>query len=653
MITLPHAIFIYDETGNPVPVVSGSLLTSGSRGFVVYGKDGNNEARNFLVDASGNLNIVGTVSVNNFPATQDVTGTVAVSNHPTSIIVTQATASNLNATITGTVAVQNIDVALSTRLADSTFISRINTLGQKAMSGSTPVVLPSDQTILVNLKQSNDSFSQPVVAGRYNQIEIAYDQTDPDAVTDITVTKTNGGDAINSAGQAVFSSGINTNGGVKAVTNTSVAYRPHSEIYAAFTAIFTTGIANSYQRIGIYDANNGFFVGYEGTNFGVTIRKGGVDVTTSRASFNIDTLLGSVTSKYTRNGVPESLDTTKDNLYRIRFGWLGAAPIFFEVLSPDGEWVTFHIIKHPNTTAGTSINNPDLPITLDIQKTGAGATNLTVSTACWAAGTTSDLAKVSSTVTDNSLVKFVRSVLTAKKPNGDYTNIQATAGGNLKVSVEEFDPAVFGQETMANSLPVVIASNQTVIPVSDNSGSLTIDNTFIDANLSTLATTANQTNGNQKTQIVDGVNILDINASGQAAIQNQPNMDVALSTRLSEAQFTSSIGEVSSTPTANTVLGRLKDVEDELIARLGTIGQKTMSGSTPVVIASDQSRVLVETTIADEAGNLADIVKNGTRTALAIEYPSLLWEVKSITRELKMIRKHLEVITDEDFEEDF
>jgi len=34
-----------------------------------------------------------------------------------------------------------------------------------------------------------------------------------------------------------------------------------------------------------------------------------------------------------------------------------------------------------------------------------------------------------------------------------------------------------GQQTMANSLPVAIASNQTVIPVSDNSSSLTVDGT--------------------------------------------------------------------------------------------------------------------------------------------------------------------------------
>lgn len=40
----------------------------------------------------------------------------------------------------------NIDVALSTRLADATFTARINTLGQKTMANSTPVVIASDQS---------------------------------------------------------------------------------------------------------------------------------------------------------------------------------------------------------------------------------------------------------------------------------------------------------------------------------------------------------------------------------------------------------------------------------------------------------------------------------------------------------------------------
>lgn len=341
----------------------------------------------------------------------------------------------------------------------------------------------------------SDVFQQGVSAGRYNQIEIEYASTDPDLITDITVTKTNGGDAINSGGQAVFSTSTNTSGSVKAVSNTSISYRPHFEVYAAFSCIFSAGLASSYQRIGLYDTNNGFFIGYEGTSFGITIRKGGVDTTTAQSSFNVDTLLATSSSKFTRNGTPESLDTTKDNLYRIRFGWLGAAPITFEVFSPDGEWVVFHTIKHPNTVAATSINSPDLPLTLDLKKTSAGATNLTMSTACWAAGTTSDLSKIGGTVTDNTLVKPVKSILVAKKPNGSYTNIEATAGGNLKVAIQESDPAA-------------------IINVAQ-SGTWNINNVSGTISLPTgAATSANQTTEITSLQLLDDV----VATDGSAAL---------------------------------------------------------------------------------------------------------------------------------------
>lgn len=55
----------------------------------------------------------------------------------------------------------NLDVGLSTRLAEATFTTRINTLGQKTMANSTPVVLPSDQaaipvTVLSTVASANN-----------------------------------------------------------------------------------------------------------------------------------------------------------------------------------------------------------------------------------------------------------------------------------------------------------------------------------------------------------------------------------------------------------------------------------------------------------------------------------------------------------------
>lgn len=317
-----------------------------------------------------------------------------------------------------------------------------------------------------------DMFGQNVTAQRYNQIENSFAGIDPDNISGLTVTKTNGGDASTANGQAVFTTGSNTSGEIKAVTTKTIEYQPHYEVYASFSAIFTTGISSSFQRIGIYDDNNGFFIGYEETTFGVTKRTGGTDTFTAKTSFNIDTLTGGTNSKFKRAGVPEAIDFTKDNLYRIRYGWLGAAPIMFEVFSPDGEWVMFHIIRHPNTVNVPTLTNTSLPLRLHAKKTTAGATVLTINTACWTAGTTTDLHKVDQVITDSTLVKPVRAILTAKKPNGDYTNIDATAGGNLKVSLEEIDGAVdLATETTLSAINTKLVSGTDIGDVTINNGS--------------------------------------------------------------------------------------------------------------------------------------------------------------------------------------
>jgi hypothetical protein len=62
---------------------------------------------------------------------------------------------------------------------------------------------------------------------------------------------------------------------------------------------------------------------------------------------------------------------------------------------------------------------------------------------------------------------------------GGYVDVKVTPSGAMvtETTLAGLDAAVLGQDTMANSLPVVIASNQTAIPVTDNGSSLTVDGT--------------------------------------------------------------------------------------------------------------------------------------------------------------------------------
>lgn len=54
-----------------------------------------------------------------------------------------------------------------------------------------------------------------------------------------------------------------------------IFYEAGQGVRARFTGMFTTGVANSTQMIGIGDAGEGFFFGYNGTSFGILHRYGG------------------------------------------------------------------------------------------------------------------------------------------------------------------------------------------------------------------------------------------------------------------------------------------------------------------------------------------------------------------------------------------
>lgn len=380
------------------------------------------------------------------------------------------------------------DIAGATEATLTHIDGKLNTLGQKTMAGSVPVVLASNQPAIpvtgilqanVSSSNSSDILGTNIHGVKNNQIEITFsDALDSNVVT---TRKTNPGTSITTTnGHTIFSTGTHTNASVEVSSVATAKYRPSHEMYAYFTASFTTPTSiNSYQKIGIYNtdedtlpalptsATDGFALGYFGLDFGVAKYFNGIQLLITAANFNTDPLDGSPSSKFTRDGTAEAIDYTNSNLYRIRFAWLGSASISFEVFSPDGVWVQFHVIKQPNTELNPSITTPNLKMYLQLNKTNADSTNLNVSTACWAAGTTSDLEALNSTLTDYTLASLTRSVLTGRTTAGGsaYVNVKVAPSGSLMTALGSISD-VAGQSTMTNSLPVTIASDQSTLPVS-------------------------------------------------------------------------------------------------------------------------------------------------------------------------------------------
>ena len=154
-------------------------------------------------------------------------------------------------------------------------------------------------------------------------------------------------------------------------------------------------------------------------------------------------------------------------------------------------------------------------------------------------------------------------------------------------------PIPTGQATSASSLPVVISSDQTAIPISDGGGSVTVDGT-ITTNIGTtggLALDVTLTTGTQRSRITDGTNNAAVKAASTAAVATDPALVVAISPNSPLTATNPSVGSnTSAIPTSSTQIGgsdgtnlqavRIFDVDSGAGTQyvLGTTLRKSASG---------------------------------------------------------------------------
>lgn len=182
------------------------------------------------------------------------------------------------------------------------------------------------------------------------------------------------------SGLASVQSGTNSSGLGAMHSLETLAYIPGLGGKVRFTAMFTTGVADSIQHAGIADADDGYGFGYDGVDFGVFRLKGGTYNWIPQTSWSEDKMDGTGPSGMT-------LDQTKLNVYQVQYQWLGAGQINFFLEDDDtGEFVRVHSIKYTNRNTTPSINNPTLPLSLHSENTG-NTTNLTIKSSSMAAFT--------------------------------------------------------------------------------------------------------------------------------------------------------------------------------------------------------------------------------------------------------------------------
>jgi len=197
------------------------------------------------------------------------------------------------------------------------------------------------------------------------QVSFQYDVVNTDIISS---GDTGGGGTISQAnGLMTCSTGANTDAIGSAESIRKLKYRAGQGVMARFTAIFTSGVTGSLQKIGIGNEVDGFTFAYSGETFGVIRTDSGTEYFTPQSAWTIDVCDGSGSVMNPSNIL---LDQTKGNVYQIQFQWLGFGSIKYFIEKPSsGDFTLVHVDEYSNNHTRPSVHNPTLPLHLHAENT--------------------------------------------------------------------------------------------------------------------------------------------------------------------------------------------------------------------------------------------------------------------------------------------
>ena len=174
-------------------------------------------------------------------------------------------------------------------------------------------------------------------------------------------TVANNGTIAQSGSTAILSTGTETNGSAQLHSRQLVHYISGQGIIVKFSAVFSPGKTGSLQEAGYGNAEDGYFFGYNGVEFGINRRSSVsgevIDNWVSQADWNKQLSFEFEPSKY--------------NIYAISFQWLGAGVISFQIENRHtGLFEEAHVIRYPNQFTVPSILNPSLPLRAAVSNSG-------------------------------------------------------------------------------------------------------------------------------------------------------------------------------------------------------------------------------------------------------------------------------------------
>lgn len=489
------------------------------------------------------------------------------------------------------------EATLATRLADATFTGRINTFGQKAMAASTPVVLASDQTPIADNSatgtlDATDAIVSLVVSGRQT---VSFTLT-PTAYVGFILPLAST-DGVNFFSTAYFAARSDS---PPTVTDGEKTYGwsfTGAEVgVVQGTILVPAGCIAVQIRCGFYTSGSMTAM----LNAGSAV--GDEDLTSTKyesigATAPLPPYISFVGGTDGTNVRPLTLNNLRELI--VAQGSAGLSPWLVAISGTVNAAITSPLVGgRVDTNVGAWLGSAAPTVG---QKAMASSIPVAISSNQSAVPISSTQlpAAIGQTTMANSLAVTIAS-------NQSAVPITDNAG-SLTVDTPQL-PAVLGQTVMAGSVAVAIASNQSVIPINDNAGSLTVDtpqlpNALVggrlDVNVGAALPAGNNNIGDVDIATMPGGGTVGAAAPATAVQVGHPGFGTAnmVAPNAYDMDTTGGSGAPS-----EWVLGmNLRRSGAGASAEL--LGQTTMAGSLPVAIASNQSTL--NTNIATWVGGSA------------------------------------------------
>lgn len=262
--------------------------------------------------------------------------------------------------------------------------------------------------------------------------------------------------------------------------------------------------------------------------------------------------------------------------------------------------------------SGSTVSVSAFPTIQDVNLTKVAGTAVSTGTGTGGAG----IPRV--TVSSDSSLTNISGTISL--PTGAATSALQTTGNSSLSSIDSKTPAL-GQAVMASSVPVVIASNQSAVPVSQ-SGTWTTGRTWslLNSTDSVNAVQSGTWTTGRTWSLSSGSDSVTASQSGTWTTGRTWSLASGTDSIAAVQSGTWNINNISGTvslPTGASTSALQTTGNSSLSSidgKLNSLGQKTMANSVPVTLASDQSALMVVTNDTAPANQTITVVDSATTT---------------------------------------